>query len=56
MNENPTGFHLFPPLACEGIFKLPLRKIYEVVEEFLTEEGIEIPTDLTNKIDYYAIN
>lgn len=39
LNDNPTGYHLFPPLQCESIFKLPLRKIYEIVEEFLTSEG-----------------
>jgi hypothetical protein len=26
--DNPNGYHLLPPLPCEDIFKLPLRKIY----------------------------
>jgi hypothetical protein len=32
LSDNPTGYHLLPPLSCEEIFKLPLRKIYELVE------------------------
>lgn len=56
INDNPTGYHLFPPLPCESIFKLPLRKVYELIEEFLIDEGVDIPSDLTNRIDYYAIN
>jgi hypothetical protein len=34
LNENPSGYHLLPPIPCEAIFKLPLRKIYEVIDEF----------------------
>eukprot|EP00919_Chromeraceae_sp_WS-2016_P037543 GHVR01089672.1.p1 GENE.GHVR01089672.1~~GHVR01089672.1.p1 ORF type:complete len:152 (+),score=0.08 GHVR01089672.1:172-627(+) len=56
LNSNPTGFHLFPPLQCEEIFKIPLRKIYELIEDFLISEEIEVPKDLNLKIDYYAIN
>jgi hypothetical protein len=56
LSENPTGYHIMPPLPCEDIFKLPLRKIYELVEDFLTSEDIEIPQELTQKIDHYCIN
>ena len=56
INDNPTGYHLFPPIACEDIFKIPLRKVYEIIDEFFDNEEIEKPADLHNKIDYYAIN
>ncbi len=26
--DNPSGYQFIPPLPCEDIFKLPLRKIY----------------------------
>lgn len=45
-----------PPLPCEDIFKLPLRKVYDIIEEFLKGEDIEIPSDLTQRIDHYCIN
>lgn len=35
---------------------MPLRKIYEIIEEFLKSEDIEVPNDLTQKIDHYCIN
>ena len=56
LNSNPTGYHIFPPIGCEEIFKLSLRKGYELIEEFFTEEGIPVPEGLTQKIDHYAIN
>lgn len=56
LNENPTGFHIMPPLPCEDIFKLPLRKVYDLIEEFLAAEEIEAPADLTQRIDHYCIN
>ena len=56
LSENPTGFHFMPPLPCEDIFKLPLRKIYDLIEEFLAGEELEVPADLTQRIDHYCIN
>lgn len=56
INENPTGYPLLPPLPCEDVFKVPLRKVYEMVEEFCKAEEIELPADYTNRIDRYCIN
>lgn len=43
LSDNHSGFHLLPPISCEAIFKLSLRKVYELVEEFLVSENYQVP-------------
>ena len=55
-NPNNSGYPILPHLNCEEVMKLPLRKTYELINEFFEEEGLHKPEDLNVKFDLYCIN